>query len=152
MRGREALAVLRRLGASNSAAITLEIMAWTVQARGHGERAAAVLGAASALRESGGISRDVLDQSTYEETLATVRAAAGEDRFAAGWARGRALALDAAIAEALPQPGRPANAPCRPACPHGSIRRLPLDSPTASWRCCGWWRRARATRRSRTRC
>ena len=102
MRGREALAVLRRLGASNSAAITLEIMAWTVQARGHGERAAAVLGAASALREAGGISREVLDQSIYEETLATVRAAAGEDRFAAGWARGRALSLDAAIAEAFP--------------------------------------------------
>jgi hypothetical protein len=100
--GREGLSVLRRIGANQYAEAILEIMAWAASERGQPERAAVVLGAASAMRQSGGASRDVLDRAAYDETLATIRAAAGDERFAAAWARGQSLSLNAAIAEALP--------------------------------------------------
>ena len=101
-RGREGLGVLRRIGANQYAEAILEIMAWAASERGQPERAAMVLGAASALRQASGTSRDVLDRAAYNETLAATRAAAGDARFAAAWARGQSLSLDAAIAEALP--------------------------------------------------
>jgi tetratricopeptide (TPR) repeat protein len=101
-RGREGLSVLRRIGANQYAETMLEIMAWAAAERGQPERAAAVLGAASAMRRSSGASRDVLDRSAYETTLAAVRAAVGDERFATAWARGQSLSLSAAIAEALP--------------------------------------------------
>ncbi len=101
-RGREALSVLRRVGANQYAEAMLEIMAWAACERGQPERAAVVLGAASALRQTSGASRDLLDRAAYAETLAAVRAAAGDERFAAAWARGQSLSLNAAIAEALP--------------------------------------------------
>jgi predicted ATPase/transcriptional regulator with XRE-family HTH domain len=101
-RGREGLSVLRRVGANQYAEAMLEMMAWAASERGEPERATVVLGAASALRRSSGVSRDVLDRTAYDETLAAARAATGEERFAAAWARGQSLALSAAIAEALP--------------------------------------------------
>jgi predicted ATPase/transcriptional regulator with XRE-family HTH domain len=101
-RGREGLSVLRRVGANQYAEAMLEIMAWAACERGQPERAAVVLGAASAMRESRGAGRDVLDRSNFDETLAAVRAAAGDERFAAAWARGQSLSLNDAIAEALP--------------------------------------------------
>jgi hypothetical protein len=101
-RGREGLSVLRRIGANQYAEAILEIVAWAASERGQPERAAVVLGAASASRRSSGAIRDVLDRPTYDEMLRAVRAAAGEERFAAAWARGQSLSLDAAIAEALP--------------------------------------------------
>jgi non-specific serine/threonine protein kinase len=100
-RGRESLPVLRRLGVSRYTASTLEVMAWTAQIRGQSERAAVLLGAASALRASTGVTQEALERSSYEQTLADARAAAGEARFAAAWTRGQALSLEAAIAEAL---------------------------------------------------
>ncbi|MGH2600996.1 MAG: ATP-binding protein, partial [Dehalococcoidia bacterium] len=105
--GREALFVLRRLGLSRYTAITLEIMAWAAQMRGRPERAAALLGAAGAVRDATGIARDALERSAYEQTLAGLRAAAGDGRFTAGWTRGRALSPDAAIAEALAEAAPP---------------------------------------------
>jgi predicted ATPase/DNA-binding XRE family transcriptional regulator len=118
-RGREALAVLRRLGLSRYTATTLEIMAWAAHARGQPERAAAALGAASALRDSTGVARDALERSSYEQTLAAARTAAGDGRFHAAWTRGRALSPDVAIAEALTEARGPA--------PSAS----PTEAPTA---------------------
>jgi non-specific serine/threonine protein kinase len=100
--GREGLSVLRRIGANQYAETMLEIMAWAAGERGQPERAAVVLGAASAMRRSSGASRDVLDRAAYDETCAAIRAAAGDERFAAAWARGQSLSLNEAIAEALP--------------------------------------------------
>jgi tetratricopeptide (TPR) repeat protein len=101
-RGREGLSVLHRIGANQYAAAMLEIMAWAAAERGQPERAAVVLGVASASRQASGAVRDVLDRSAYDETLAATRAAAGDERFAAAWARGQSLSLNEAIAAALP--------------------------------------------------
>jgi non-specific serine/threonine protein kinase len=119
-RGREGLTVLRRVGANQYAEAMLEMMAWAAAARGQPERAAVVLGAASALRQSSGVTRDVLDRSAYDETLAAARVAAGEERYAAAWARGQSLTLGAAIAEALP--------PLDPAGEH-PVAFAPSDQP-----------------------
>lgn len=114
--GHEGLSVLRRVGANQYAEPMLEIMAWAAAQRGEPERAAAVLGAASALQRSSGASRDVLDRPAYDETLTGTRAALGDERFASAWARGQSLTLNAVIAEALLDPD-PFVAPPRPAAP-----------------------------------
>jgi predicted ATPase/transcriptional regulator with XRE-family HTH domain len=101
MHGREGLSVLRQIGDNQFSEAMLEMMAWAVAERGQPVRAVLLLGAASALRGSSGASRDVLDRSTYDETLATTRGALGDERFTAAWARGQSLALNAAISEAL---------------------------------------------------
>jgi hypothetical protein len=94
--------VLRRVGGNQYSEAMLEMMARAAWERGQPERAAVVLGAASALRLSNGTSRDVLDRSAYDETMATTRAALGDERFTAAWTRGQSLSLSAAIAEAVP--------------------------------------------------
>lgn len=94
--------MLWRIGANQYAEAILELMAWAACERGQPERAAVVLGAASALRWASGASRDVLDRTTHDETLAAARTAAGDERFAAAWGHGESLSLSAAIAEALP--------------------------------------------------
>jgi len=133
-RGREGLSVLRRIGANQYAEAMLEIMAWAASERGQPERAAVALGAASALRRSSSAVRDVLDRSTYDETLADTRAAAGDERFAAAWARGQSLSLMAAIAEALPPIESAGEHTAKTDGPDQSISHLVASSPSASVR------------------
>jgi predicted ATPase/class 3 adenylate cyclase len=65
------------------------------------ERAARLLGAAAALRETIGTPQPKVERQDTEEAVAAVRAALGEEAWAAAHAAGQALTLEEAIAEAL---------------------------------------------------
>jgi tetratricopeptide (TPR) repeat protein len=70
-------------------------------AREQGERAAMMFSAAEALREAIGVPLPPFIRGTFEQHVADTRALLGEARFGEIWAKGRTLALDAAIAYAL---------------------------------------------------
>jgi non-specific serine/threonine protein kinase len=100
--GREQLLVWWRLHAPIYIAQALENLALTAAAAGEGtraERAARLLGAATALREQVGAPRRRPWQAD------TARAALGEEAWAVAFAAGRALALEEAVAEALGEDG-----------------------------------------------
>jgi predicted ATPase/class 3 adenylate cyclase/Tfp pilus assembly protein PilF len=86
----------------NSATTLLEVARLASMRHGH-ERAARLFGSAEALAEAVGVPLVVREEerADYARDVAAVRAALGEAAFAAAWAAGRALHLDAAIAEAL---------------------------------------------------
>jgi len=65
------------------------------------ERAARLCGAAERLRTALGCRSAPAAHATYERTQAIARARLGEQAFAAAWAAGEALSLDAVIAEVL---------------------------------------------------
>jgi predicted ATPase/DNA-binding XRE family transcriptional regulator len=66
-------------------------------------RAVRLYGAAARLRETTNTPRPTAYRTAYDNAVATARRALGEQAFAAAWAEGRALSLDAAIALALEQ-------------------------------------------------
>jgi hypothetical protein len=79
----------------------LENLALTIAATGEGARAAYLLGAAAALRETVGAPPHPRGQAGMERTTASAQAALGEEAWAAAFAAGRALTLEEAVAEAL---------------------------------------------------
>jgi tetratricopeptide (TPR) repeat protein len=94
----------------------LEKFAGVAAMRGHGRRAARLLGASEALRER--INRPVppadrLDY--YERLLLTVRSLLGEPALALAWAEGRALTPEQAVAEGLAEAETPPDALFHPA-------------------------------------
>jgi hypothetical protein len=70
-------------------------------ALGQPGRAARLLGAAEALRETLGFAVPPVDRCAHEQVVATARAGLGEERFATAWAEGRAMSLHEAMALAL---------------------------------------------------
>ena len=68
---------------------------------GIGRRAARLLGAAVALRESAGTPVAHKRRTEYERQVAAVRAMLDAAAFAEAWAEGRAMTLDQAIDDAL---------------------------------------------------
>ena len=79
---------------------TLAGFAGVALAREQPERAARLLGAAYALRDALGVAR--LSHHVHgERILDATRACLGEGAFAAAWETGRALPIEAAIAEAV---------------------------------------------------
>jgi predicted ATPase/DNA-binding CsgD family transcriptional regulator len=96
----------------------LDGVAAVAAARGEAERAARLHGAAAGLRERLGTAVASWEQPAHEQRVAAVRAALGDERFAALWASGHAQRLEAVIAEVLdgrappdPADGDPAFAP-----------------------------------------
>ncbi len=79
---------------------TLEQLAEVAAAGGESERAAQLFGAADAYRERIGATLVPTLQALYEPYMAAARAALGDAAFAAAWADGRQLSIDAARAEA----------------------------------------------------
>jgi non-specific serine/threonine protein kinase len=79
----------------------LEGLATVAGARGEPARAARLFGATAVLRDLVGYAREPVDQPGFERWEASVRAALGEDAYAAAWAEGRTLAFDDAVSEAL---------------------------------------------------
>ncbi len=67
---------------------------------GQTEQASRLLGAAAALRQSGGLAADPAYQATNERDQATIRAELGEGAFATAWNEGQQLPLEDALAEA----------------------------------------------------
>ena len=65
------------------------------------ERAARLFGAAEGLREVMGAPLPPADRAGRDRSVAAVRSALGEEAFAAAWAEGRAMSLEAAVAFAL---------------------------------------------------
>jgi hypothetical protein len=64
-------------------------------------RAARLLGAAAALRTSGGFPRSLFEREDVERVTATARAALGDIAFEAAWEAGQAMTQDQAITYAL---------------------------------------------------
>jgi predicted ATPase/class 3 adenylate cyclase len=98
---REALALFRELGDLRRCAEVLEDLARTAGVAGRGERAARLLGTAATLREVLGAPQPPQEQADVEESVAGALVALGDAAWAAAFAAGRTLTLDAAIAEVL---------------------------------------------------
>jgi DNA-binding CsgD family transcriptional regulator len=103
----ESLEVSREVGDQRGVVRCLEGLAGIAAATVDGEsdtepiRAARLLGASAALRETLGIPVTPIERSTVERASAAVRANVGEDAYAEAWAGGWALPLDEAIELAL---------------------------------------------------
>ena len=81
---------------------TLNGLAGVALDRGRPERAARLLGAATALAEATGVViLERVDREQAERDVAGARVALGEAAFAAAWDTGRGLPLAAALTEAL---------------------------------------------------
>ena len=96
----EGLALFAELGDRRMIALALDGVAGLAIARGQPERAARLFGAASTMREAGGLPVEPAFQDAHDRGVAAVRVALGEAAFATGWADGAALAQPAAVAEA----------------------------------------------------
>jgi len=101
LREGKALYMDHELGDTRDAVECLETMARVLLAQAESERAAHLLGAAAAVRMAIGAPRPPSEHKAYEGMVAAVRAALGNDAFAAMWAAGAALPLEEAIAEVL---------------------------------------------------
>ncbi len=65
--------------------------------RSHGQRAARLWGASTALREAIGSSRSPVDQESYEQETAQARALMGQTAFDAAFAEGSVMSLEQAV-------------------------------------------------------
>jgi non-specific serine/threonine protein kinase len=96
---REALALGKAHGDKRILAIAVDGAAGVAMARGQAERAGRLFGAAAALREEAGIPVDAPLLRAWERGMAATRTAVGEAAFAAALATGRAVPLEASVAE-----------------------------------------------------
>jgi tetratricopeptide (TPR) repeat protein len=97
----ESLALLREIRDRGFVTLgCLEGLASVAHQQGCLKRAATLFGVAEAFRESLHRPR-ISGEEKYEQSLASMRAALGESRFAAAWAEGRAMTLEQAIEYAL---------------------------------------------------
>jgi predicted ATPase/class 3 adenylate cyclase len=97
----ESLAIFRELGNKRGIAWDLEGLATVAMVQGEPERAARLFGPAEGLREEIGNPLPTADRAEHDRFVAAVRAALGEEAFAAAWAAGRAMSLEQAVAFAL---------------------------------------------------
>jgi predicted ATPase/class 3 adenylate cyclase len=94
------------LGNRGALANQLESFAYLAIARGHGFRAARLLGAAEALREVAGSPMQAMgtEHEDYDTAVAQLREGPDRESVDAAWADGRRLTADAAVAAALEEP------------------------------------------------
>ncbi|HEY7122373.1 MAG TPA: tetratricopeptide repeat protein [Ktedonobacterales bacterium] len=102
---REGLALHQTMGNNVWIAWCLEGMAATLCDLRQFERAARLCGIADALRASTRALRPPAEQEHYEQLLARVREALGEEAFASVWAAGDALSLKEAVIAAQAESG-----------------------------------------------
>jgi len=96
-RAHESLTVAERLSASTRVIDALEVLAWIAFDLGSLEEAARLVGVAAAARDATGYGRDIAGR---EEGIAALRAAMGDERFAAAELEGRSLTLEEGVAYA----------------------------------------------------
>ena len=110
---RESLKLRQEIGDAEGIAGSLEGLAAVARADGELVRVARLLAAADALREVNGTPVPPPELPMREENLVAARMGLGEEEFAAAWEAGRALSLDAAVAEALGErvPAPPPSSP-----------------------------------------
>ncbi|CAN5493046.1 hypothetical protein BH09CHL1_BH09CHL1_29910 [soil metagenome] len=97
----EGLLLSQELGNKWYAAATLEGLAGVAAARKQWERATRLFGAVEAFIEGTGIALHPSDWAINEPYLASIRANVPKETFAQDWEIGRAMSLEAVIAEAL---------------------------------------------------
>jgi len=97
----EGLTLSRSTGNTWLMAPILEGLAGVARLQGRAEGAARLMGAAATLRKNIGSTLTPVERDGYGRDKDTVRAALGEESFAAAWAEGAALSLEQAVAEAL---------------------------------------------------
>jgi len=97
---RQALVTWRSIGNTLDVAECLEGVA-AVLANGQARRAAQLLGAAEALRETSGALVAAVDLSRYAALVTRVKGLLRDDTFAAAWRGGREMAIDEAMDLAL---------------------------------------------------
>jgi hypothetical protein len=97
----ESLQVRHALLDKPGIAACFEGLAEVAVVEGQPIRAARLFGAAHWLWETIGTPLDATARPAQERAVANARTALGEDAFAAAWAMGLAMGLEAAIAEAL---------------------------------------------------
>lgn len=97
----EAMVLSRTMGNARYVASCLMHLAALLDAGGQSWRAARLLGASEAGYTTGGYLLEFIDRGDRARTVAAVRAALGEEAFAAARAEGRALTPEQAAAEAL---------------------------------------------------
>ena len=93
----QSLALLREVGQHWFLALTLEALACAVALQEHHIRAARLWGHAEVLRETLGASRPPAAERMQEPLVGFTRAQLGEATFAAAWAEGRRMNLDAVL-------------------------------------------------------
>jgi hypothetical protein len=97
----EALQMKQALGARRHIAISLENMAGIAGAELRGERAARLLGAASAIRELIGTPQPEPERTATERAVGPARAGLGKQKWHAALEAGRTMKLEQAITYAL---------------------------------------------------
>ncbi len=102
---RETVRAWHEIGHRAAVAHELECLAFIAVARGQGQTAGQLFGAAEALREAAHSEMTGLERCEYEPAAAQLRTQLGEADFAQAWAAGRALSPEAAMALALDNDG-----------------------------------------------
>jgi len=108
--GRESLRIARDLRDDRMMVWSIEGLAWSRAAEGHAEDAAALLGAASAVRGEEPASAYGADRERTERCRATALAALGEGGFRRAFERGAGLDRETALALASGEPVAPTHA------------------------------------------
>ncbi|HSR26243.1 MAG TPA: LuxR C-terminal-related transcriptional regulator [Candidatus Eisenbacteria bacterium] len=101
---RESLGIARELHDDRMVIWSIECLAWTCASAGQAEEAAALLGAAAAVRGNEPASSYEADRDRTERCHTAAIAALGESAFEAAWERGAALGSDGALAFAAGMP------------------------------------------------
>jgi predicted ATPase/DNA-binding XRE family transcriptional regulator len=97
----ESLEINRRSGHVQGIVSCIKMLAVALAACGDHNRAARLLAAGEAQHERMGMGQSRIYKPLYERAIADARTGLGEEAFAAAWAGGRTLSLDAAVALAL---------------------------------------------------
>jgi len=100
-RNRESLVITHELGERHLASRILDRIAQLLVTAGLPRPATHLLGAAAAQRREIGDTLFPIEEEPVAETIATTRAALGEEAFQAAWEAGESLSPDQAVAEAL---------------------------------------------------
>jgi predicted ATPase/DNA-binding SARP family transcriptional activator len=97
----ESLKIRRELTDKSGMAESLEYMASLATAKGEGERAARLFGAAEALREAIDVPISPSELEMYNDDVAALRALLNDSAFEAAWSAGRGKPWETAVAYAL---------------------------------------------------
>jgi hypothetical protein len=97
----ESLVIERELGNKRGIAHALGSLAVIDLAEQRAQRAALLFGAAESLRASIDVPLPPGERDEHDRAVAAARCVLGEQAFAAGWAKGRAMTPEQAIACAL---------------------------------------------------
>jgi hypothetical protein len=98
---RESLLLKQEVGDTWAISYTLESCAALAVARGRGERAAWLLGAASAIRQYLGTPLEPFKREEYETNLAAARELLAPETFDIEWEEGKGLSVEQAVEYAV---------------------------------------------------